>query len=123
MDEVAKLTGRVYKPFQYEGAPDAECVILSMGSSCDVEHETVNKMLESGAKVGVVKCHLYRPFSVEYLMKVLPKTVKKIAVMDRVKESGSLGEPLYLDVVAALWAARNTRPPWSRLSSPTSTAR
>ena len=73
-----------------------------MGSSCDVEHETVNKMLESGAKVGVVKCHLYRPFSVEYLMKVLPKTVKKIAVMDRVKESGSLGEPLYLDVVAAL---------------------
>ncbi len=102
MDEVAKLTGRVYKPFQYEGAPDAECVILSMGSSCDVEHETVNKMLESGAKVGVVKCHLYRPFSVEYLMKVLPKTVKKIAVMDRVKESGSLGEPLYLDVVAAL---------------------
>ena len=102
MDEVAKLTGRAYKPFQYEGAPDAECVILSMGSSCDVEHETVNKMLESGAKVGVVKCHLYRPFSVEYLMKVLPKTVKKIAVMDRVKESGSLGEPLYLDVVAAL---------------------
>ena len=102
MDEVAKLTGRAYKPFQYEGAPDAEMVILSMGSSCDVEHETVNKMLENGEKVGVVKCHLYRPFSVEYLMKVLPKTVKKIAVMDRVKESGSLGEPLYLDVVAAL---------------------
>ncbi|MBR2698317.1 MAG: pyruvate:ferredoxin (flavodoxin) oxidoreductase, partial [Clostridia bacterium] len=102
MDAVAKLTGRVYKPFQYEGAPDAEKVILSMGSSCDVAHETVNKMLESGEKVGVVKCHLYRPFSVEYLMKVLPKTVKKIAVLDRTKESGSLGEPLYLDVVSAL---------------------
>jgi len=102
MDEVAKLTGRVYKPFQYEGAPDAEKVIISMGSSCDVAHETINKMLESGEKVGVVKCHLYRPFSVEYLMKVLPKTVKKIAVLDRTKESGSLGEPLYLDVVSAL---------------------
>ena len=102
MDEVAKLTGRVYKPFQYDGAPDAEKVIISMGSSCDVAHETVNKMLESGEKVGVVKCHLYRPFSVEYLMKVLPKSVKKIAVLDRTKESGSLGEPLYLDVVSAL---------------------
>ena len=102
MDEVAKLTGRVYKPFQYEGAPDAEKVIISMGSSCDVAHETINKMLESGEKVGIVKCHLYRPFSVEYLMKVLPKTVKKIAVLDRTKESGSLGEPLYLDVVSAL---------------------
>ncbi len=102
MDEVAKLTGRVYKPFQYEGAPDAEKVIISMGSSCDVAHETINKMLESGEKVGIVKCHLYRPFSVEYLMKVLPKTVKKIAVLDRTKESGSLGEPLYLDVCAAL---------------------
>ncbi len=102
MDEVAKLTGRVYKPFQYDGAPDAEKVIISMGSSCDVAHETVNKMLESGEKVGVVKCHLYRPFSVEYLMKVLPKTVKKIAVLDRTKESGSLGEPLYLDIVSAL---------------------
>ncbi|MBQ8074073.1 MAG: pyruvate:ferredoxin (flavodoxin) oxidoreductase [Clostridia bacterium] len=108
MDEVAKLTGRVYKPFQYEGAPDAEKVIISMGSSCDVAHETVNKMLESGEKVGVVKCHLYRPFSVEYLMKVLPKTVKKIAVLDRTKESGSLGEPLYLDVCAALTEAGRT---------------
>ena len=102
MDEVAKLTGRAYKPFQYVGAPDAEYVIISMGSSCDVAHETINKLLEQGAKVGLVKCHLYRPFSVEYLMKVLPETVKKIAVLDRTKESGSLGEPLYLDVCAAL---------------------
>ena len=102
MDEVAKLTGRAYKPFMYEGAPDADKIIISMGSSCDVAHETINKMLESGEKVGIIKCHLYRPFSVEYLMKVLPKTVKKIAVLDRTKESGSLGEPLYLDVCAAL---------------------
>ena len=102
MDEVAKLTGRAYKPFVYEGAPDADKIIISMGSSCDVAHETVNKMLESGEKVGILKCHLYRPFSVEYMMKVLPKTVKKIAVLDRTKESGSLGEPLYLDVCAAL---------------------
>ena len=102
MDAVAKLTGRAYKPFQYDGAPDAEKVIISMGSSCDVAHETVNKMIESGEKVGIVKCHLYRPFSVEYLMKVLPASVKKIAVLDRTKESGSLGEPLYLDVCAAL---------------------
>ena len=108
MDEVAKLTGRAYKPFQYEGAPDAEKVIIAMGSGCDVEHETVNKMLESGAKVGVVKCHLYRPFSVEYMMKELPATVKKIAVLDRTKESGSLGEPLYLDVCAALAEAGRT---------------
>jgi len=102
MDQVAKLTGRVYKPFQYEGAPDAEKIIISMGSSCDVAHETVNKMLESGEKVGILKVHLYRPFSVEYMMKAMPETVKKIAVLDRTKESGSLGEPLYLDVCAAL---------------------
>ena len=102
MDAVAKLTGRVYKPFQYEGAPDAEKIIISMGSSCDVAHETINKMMESGEKVGIIKCHLYRPFSVEYLMKVLPASVKKIAVLDRTKESGSLGEPLYLDICAAL---------------------
>ena len=102
MDAVAKLTGRAYKPFQYEGAPDADKVIIAMGSGCDVAHETVNKMIENGEKVGVLKVHLYRPFSIEYMMKVLPATVKKIAVMDRTKESGSLGEPLYLDVVSAL---------------------
>ncbi|MBR6955093.1 MAG: pyruvate:ferredoxin (flavodoxin) oxidoreductase [Clostridia bacterium] len=105
MDDVAKVTGRQYKPFVYEGAPDAECVIIAMGSGCDVAHETVNKLNTMGYKVGVVKCHLYRPFSVEYLMKVLPASVKKIAVLDRTKESGSLGEPLYLDVCAALMEA------------------
>ena len=102
MAEVEKLTGRHYEPFQYEGAPDAEKVIIAMGSGCDVAHETVNKLLEMGEKVGVLKVRLYRPFSVEYFIKALPASVKKIAVLDRVKESGSLGEPLYLDVVSAL---------------------
>ncbi|MCQ2453775.1 MAG: pyruvate:ferredoxin (flavodoxin) oxidoreductase, partial [Clostridia bacterium] len=102
MNDVAKLTGRTYKPFQYEGAADAEKIIVCMGSGCDVIHETINKMNAEGAKVGVLKVHLYRPFSVEYMMKELPASVKKIAVMDRTKESGSLGEPLYLDVVSAL---------------------
>ena len=105
MDDVAKVLGRSYKPFQYDGAPDADKVIIAMGSGCDAIHETVNKLNTMGYKVGVVKCHLYRPFSVEYLMKVLPATVKKIAVLDRTKESGSLGEPLYLDVCAALLEA------------------
>ncbi|MBR6028219.1 MAG: pyruvate:ferredoxin (flavodoxin) oxidoreductase [Clostridia bacterium] len=108
MDDVAKVIGRSYKPFQYEGAPDAEYVIISMGSSCDAIHETVNKLNESGAKVGVIKCHLYRPFSVKYLMAVMPESVKKIAVLDRTKESGSLGEPLYLDVCTALVEAGRT---------------
>ena len=108
MNDVGKLTGRYYKPFQYEGAPDAEKIIICMGSGCDVIHETVNKLNASGAKVGVLKCHLYRPFSVEYMMKELPASVKKIAVMDRTKESGSLGEPLYLDVCTALMEAGRT---------------
>ena len=108
MDDVAKVTGRAYKPFQYEGAPDADRVIIAMGSGCDAIHETVNKLNTMGYKVGVVKCHLYRPFSVEYLMKAIPASVKKIAVLDRTKESGSLGEPLYLDVCAALIEAGRT---------------
>ena len=102
MADVEKLTGRHYEPFQYEGAPDAEKVIIAMGSGCDVAHETVNKLMEMGEKVGVLKVRLYRPFSVEYFIKALPASVKKIAVLDRVKESGSLGEPLYLDIVSAL---------------------
>ncbi|MDO4484341.1 MAG: pyruvate:ferredoxin (flavodoxin) oxidoreductase, partial [Clostridia bacterium] len=102
MADVAKLTGRSYKPFEYVGAPDADRVIVAMGSGCDVAHETINKMLAAGEKVGLVKVHLYRPFSAKHLVAVLPESVKKIAVLDRTKESGSLGEPLYLDVVAAL---------------------
>ena len=102
MDQVSALTGRPHKPFDYVGAPDAETVIIAMGSGCDVITETVNKLNEMGEKVGLVSVHLYRPFDSKRLADAIPQTVKKIAVLDRTKESGSLGEPLYLDVVAAL---------------------
>lgn len=98
MQEYKKLTGREYHPFQYYGADDAEYVIIAMGSICDTIEETIDYLMAKGEKVGVVKVHLYRPFSSEYFFKALPKTVKKIAVLDRTKEPGSLGEPLYLDV-------------------------
>ena len=102
MEEVGKLTGRAHKPFDYVGAADAEYVIVAMGSGCDVATEAVNKMVEMGEKVGLVCVHLYRPFCTKRFVAALPETVKKIAVLDRTKESGSLGEPLYLDVCAAL---------------------
>ncbi|EGW36072.1 pyruvate:ferredoxin (flavodoxin) oxidoreductase [Desulfosporosinus sp. OT] len=98
MQEYKKLTGREYHPFQYYGAEDAEYVIVTMGSICDTVEETIDYLLARGEKVGVVKVHLYRPFSSEYFFKVLPTTVKRIAVLERTKESGSLGEPLYLDL-------------------------
>lgn len=99
MREIEKVSGRVYHPFNYYGAPDAEYVIVAMGSVCDTIEETVDYLLGRGEKVGVVTVHLYRPFSEKYFFNVLPKTVKKIAVLDRTKEAGSTGEPLYLDVV------------------------
>lgn len=102
MEKYRKLTGREYKLFQYEGAPDAEKIIIVMGSAAETTHETVDYMVAEGQKVGLIKVRLYRPFSVEHLAMALPKTVKKIAVLDRTKEPGSLGEPLYLDVVAAI---------------------
>ncbi|HWJ02566.1 MAG TPA: pyruvate:ferredoxin (flavodoxin) oxidoreductase, partial [Verrucomicrobiae bacterium] len=98
MQEMKKVTGREYHPFNYYGAKDAENVIIAMGSVCDAIEEVVDYLLAKGEKVGVVKVHLYRPFSAKYFFDVLPKTVKKIAVLDRTKEPGSLGEPLYLDV-------------------------
>jgi len=98
MQEYKKLTGREYHPFQYYGAEDAEYVIVAMGSICDTIEETIDYLVAKGEKVGVVKVHLYRPFSSDYFFKVLPKTVKKIAVLERTKESGALGEPLYLDI-------------------------
>ncbi|MGE4271871.1 MAG: pyruvate:ferredoxin (flavodoxin) oxidoreductase [Desulfitobacterium sp.] len=98
MKEYAKITGREYLPFQYYGAEDAERIIIAMGSICDTIEETVDYLVAKGEKVGVIKVHLYRPFSAEYLLKVLPKTVKSIAVLDRTKEPGANGEPLYLDV-------------------------
>ena len=102
MKKVAKLTGRSYKLFDYYGAADAEEVIVSMGSSCEAIHETVDALVKKGKKVGVVKVHLYRPFSAKHFLAALPGTVKKIAVLDRTKEPGSLGEPLYEDVVSVL---------------------
>jgi len=98
MNEISKLTGREYKPFIYYGAPDADKVIVAMGSVCDTIEETIDYLVAKGEKVGVVKVHLYRPFSVKHLFDVMPATVKQIAVLDRTKEKGSIGEPLYLDI-------------------------
>ena len=102
MDEFYKLTGRKYKLFDYIGHPEAERVIIIMGSGEGAVKEAVHTLLNSDEKVGVLLIRLYRPFSIEYFIKELPKTVKKIAVLDRTKEPGSTGEPLYLDIVTAL---------------------
>jgi len=107
MDKFATLTGRQYKLYDYYGAPDAERVIITMGSSCDVSHEYIDWALQQGEKVGLIKVRLYRPFSVKHLVEALPTTVKSIAVLDRVKECGAVGEPLFVDVVAALREARD----------------
>ncbi|MBR3933319.1 MAG: pyruvate:ferredoxin (flavodoxin) oxidoreductase [Clostridia bacterium] len=98
MKEISKVTGRDYAPFTYYGAQDAEKVIVAMGSVTEALEETVDYLNAKGEKVGVMKVHLYRPFSAKYFFDVMPATVKKIAVLDRTKEPGSLGEPLYLDV-------------------------
>ena len=102
MDKVNEKIGTDYKLFNYYGAADAEHVIIAMGSVCDTIEETIDYLVAAGKKVGVVKVRLYRPFSAEALISAIPETVKQISVLDRTKEPGSLGEPLYLDVVAAL---------------------
>ena len=102
MDKVNEKIGTDYKLFNYYGAEDAERVIVAMGSACDTIEETIDYMLAAGEKVGVVKVRLYRPFCAEALINAIPDTVKTISVLDRTKEPGALGEPLYLDVVAAL---------------------
>jgi len=102
MDKVNEKIGTDYKLFNYYGAADAEHVIIAMGSVCDTIEETIDYLVAAGKKVGVVKVRLYRPFSAEALINAIPETVKQISVLDRTKEPGSLGEPLYLDVVAAL---------------------
>ncbi len=106
MDRFAELTGRRYHLFDYVGHPEAERVVVLMGSGAEAVHEYVEWATARGEKVGVVKVRLYRPFSKEHLVRALPPTVRAIAVLDRTKEPGSLGEPLYLDVVAALAEAR-----------------
>jgi pyruvate-ferredoxin/flavodoxin oxidoreductase len=109
MDKFAAISGRKYSLFEYEGAPDAERVIVLMGSGAETAAETAHYLAEQGEKVGVLKVRLYRPFSVEYFLQALPPTVKMIAVLDRCKEPGSAGEPLYQDVITAVAEGRDQR--------------
>ena len=102
MKKINKLSGSDYKPFNYYGSKDAKHIIVAMGSVCETIKTVVNILNKNGNKVGLIEVHLYRPFSYEYLLNVLPESVEKIAVLDRTKESGSIGEPLYLDIVGAL---------------------
>ncbi len=102
MDKFAKLVGRQYHLFDYVGAPDAERVIVLMGSGAEAAEETVNYLQEKGEKVGILKVRLYRPFSIKHFINALPKSLKVISVLDRTKEPGASGEPLYLDVVNAI---------------------
>lgn len=102
MDKVYKLTGRRYNLFDYVGAPDAENIIIMMGSGADCAEETINYLTAKGQKIGMLKIRLYRPFAIDDFVSAIPKSVKKIAVLDRTKEPGSIGEPLYLDVITAL---------------------
>ena len=108
MDKFAALVGRSYHLFDYVGSPDAERVIVMMGSGAEAAHETVDALTARGEKVGVLKVRLYRPFSVKHFAAALPATVKKIAVLDRCKEAGAAGEPLYLDVVNAIHESRRS---------------
>jgi pyruvate-ferredoxin/flavodoxin oxidoreductase len=107
MDRFARLTGRQYHLFDYVGHPEAEYVIVLMGSGAEVVHETVDWMVGRGDEVGLVKVRLFRPFSVKDFAAALPPTVKALAVLDRTKEPGAVGEPLYQDVLSALWEAKN----------------
>ena len=102
MDEVNRRIGTDYAPFNYYGDPDATDVVVAMGSVCDTIEEVIDYLNASGRKTGLIKVRLYRPFSTEYLKKALPQSVKRIAVLDRCKEPGSIGEPLYLDIALAL---------------------
>ncbi len=107
MHEVNKVTGRDYSLFNYYGAPDAEYVIIAMGSACDTIKEVIDYKTALGDKVGLVNVHLFRPFSIKHFLGAIPETVKKIAVLDRTKEPGSLGEPLYQDVRTAFYDSKN----------------
>jgi pyruvate-ferredoxin/flavodoxin oxidoreductase len=109
MDRFASLTGRRYRLFDYVGAPDAERVVVLMGSGCGAVEETVEALVAQGEKVGALKIRLFRPFSVQAFVDALPRTVRAIAVLDRTKEPGAVGEPLYQDVVTALWEVGTER--------------
>ena len=105
--EVSRLTGRDYDLFNYYGAEDADRVIIAMGSACEAIEETIDYLMDKGEKVGLVKVHLYRPFSAKHFLNAIPKTARKIAVLDRTKEPGALGEPLYQDVCTAMFEAKD----------------
>ncbi len=105
--EISKITGRDYQLFNYYGAPDAERVVVAMGSVCDTIETVVDELMAKGEKVGMVKVRLYRPFATQYFLDCLPKTVKRIAVMDRVKTPGAPGEPLFMDVMSAFYGSAN----------------
>ena len=107
MNEITKITGREYHCFDYYGDPEADRIIIAMGAVMEVVEETIDYLRARGEKVGLVKVRLYRPFSMERLLKVIPKTVKKIAVLDRTKEPGAIGEPLYLDVIKTFYGKEN----------------
>ena len=109
MKQMGKITGREYKPFDYYGSPDAENIIVAMGSVCDTAESTVDYLMAKGEKVGIIKVHLYRPWSTKYFFEALPKTVKKIAVLDRIKTPGCPGEPLYMDIKNTFYDA-DTKP-------------
>ncbi len=102
MDKISKITGRTYRPFSYYGAKDAENIIIAMGSVCECLKEVIDYEAAKGNKLGMINVHLYRPFSLKYLKEALPASVKRICVLDRTKEPGANGEPLFLDVKAAL---------------------
>ncbi|QQF52912.1 pyruvate:ferredoxin (flavodoxin) oxidoreductase [Campylobacter fetus subsp. venerealis] len=108
MDEISKETKREYKPFVYYGDKKPDRVVIAMGSVTQTLEEVVDYLRSKGEKVGIVKVHLYRPFSLKYFFDVIPKSVKKIAVLDRTKEPGSLGEPLYLDIKAAYYGSKKS---------------
>ena len=107
MQDIKKITGREYHPFTYYGAKDAENIIVAMGSVTETIRETVDYLALQGKKVGLLVVHLYRPFSAKYFLNVLPKSVKRIAVLDRSKEPGATGEPLYLDICEVLYGTEN----------------
>jgi pyruvate-ferredoxin/flavodoxin oxidoreductase len=107
LKDISKITGRNYAPFVYYGAEDATDIVIAMGSVTEAIEETIDYLIKEGRKVGLVTVHLYRPFSIEYLMAVMPKTVKRITVMERTKESGSIGEPLYLDIKSVFYGKEN----------------
>jgi pyruvate-ferredoxin/flavodoxin oxidoreductase len=107
MSEVGKITSRDYKPFDYYGAKDAENIIIAMGSVSDTIKEVIDYLATKGEKLGLINVHLYRPFSVKYLMAVLPQSTKRICVLDRTKEVGANGDPLYLDVVEAFASCKD----------------